>query len=65
MNIEIKRFEKFLESKKILIKEANLEYIPKMTVQLIGENYEKILKFIEALENLDDVQNVFHNIQLI
>ena len=36
-----------------------------MTVQLTGENYEKILNFIEALENLDDVQNVFHNVQLI
>ena len=57
--------QQFLESKKISIKEANLEYIPKMTVQLTGENYEKILNFIEALENLDDVQNVFHNVQLI
>ena len=57
--------QQFLESKKISIKEANLEYIPKMTVQLTGDNYEKILNLIEALENLDDVQNVFHNVQLI
>lgn len=56
--------QQFLESKKISIKEANLEYIPKTTIQLNGDNYEKILNFIEVLENLDDVQNVFHNVQI-
>ena len=57
--------QKFLEAQKITILEANLEYIPKTTVQLSGESYEKILTFIDALENLDDVQNVFHNVQLV
>ena len=38
--------------------------LPQNYVTLEGENLEKFLKLIDVLEDLEDVQNVFHNVQL-
>jgi YebC/PmpR family DNA-binding regulatory protein len=50
--------------KKYSISEAEIDYFPQTTVKLEGENLEKFLKMIECFEDLDDVQNVYHNIEL-
>lgn len=53
-----------LENSGIKIIESNIEYIPQNTVTPDEETESKILKFIEMLEDLDDVQNVYHNGEL-
>lgn len=38
--------------------------LPKNYIQLEGEAKDKFLRLIDALEDLEDVQNVFHNVML-
>jgi len=40
---------------------ASLQWIAKNTVNIAGENAEKMMKLIEGLEDCDDVQNVYSN----
>jgi len=53
-----------LESKKILVREAEIAMIPKNTVHLEGKNAEQLLKLMEELEALDDVQKVDANFDI-
>ena len=53
-----------LEELKIEPKNATLERIPETYVNLSSSDAEKALKLIDALEDNDDVQNVFHNIEM-
>ena len=42
---------------------ADLEWVPKNKISLVKkEEEEKVYKFLEALEDLDDVQNVYANL---
>ncbi|BAT70907.1 conserved hypothetical protein [Thermosulfidibacter takaii ABI70S6] len=50
-----------LEEQGITVAEAQLTYIPQSTVRVEGEKAEKLLKLLDALENHDDVQNVYAN----
>ena len=43
---------------------AELAWIPKSTVRVEGANAEALLKLIEALEELDDVQKVDANFDM-
>lgn len=62
--------EKFLNMSKAL-KEAGFDeflvqeirYIPNNTISLDEEKQEKIYNLIDALEDLDDVQEVYHNME--
>lgn len=54
----------FLEGKKISILEAGIKYIPKSYISISGEDYEKMISFIDKLEDNDDVQNIYHNIEI-
>jgi len=55
---------KKLESMKIEPESAELQRIPKTTVNLDKEAGKKVLRLIEFFEDDDDVQNVFHNLEL-
>jgi len=44
--------------------EAMLKRIPNETKKLDVESARKVLRFIEALEDDDDVQNVYHNLEM-
>lgn len=50
-----------LEEKGFKIEEANLEMIPKIFVECDFETLQSNLKLIERLEELEDVDIVFHN----
>ncbi len=52
---------KSLADKELLIENASLQWIAKNTVPVSGDDAEKVMKLIEALEDNDDVQNVFSN----
>ncbi len=44
--------------------EARLKRIPNNTKKLDLESARKVMRFIEALEDDDDVQNVYHNLEM-
>ncbi len=58
------RMQKKLEEMNIEAENAELQRIPNDTVTLDGEAAAKILKIIEIFEDDDDVQKVFHNLEL-
>ena len=43
--------------------ECELTYIPNMEVTLDEEGTEKVHKLVDTLEDLDDVQDVYHNME--
>jgi YebC/PmpR family DNA-binding regulatory protein len=50
-----------IEKAKIAISEAKLAMVPKNTIQVEGKNVNGLLKLLDALEEHDDVQNVYSN----
>lgn len=62
--------ENFLKVKDELVKQnikftsAEVTMIPKNTVKVTGKVAEKVLKLVEALEDNDDVQNVYANFDI-
>lgn len=55
--------QKKLEELSLEAENAELERIPNTYVNLSDEDFAKVMKTIEALEDDDDVQKVFHNIE--
>jgi transcriptional/translational regulatory protein YebC/TACO1 len=43
------------------IENASLQWVAKNTLSIKGEDAEQVMKLIEALEDCDDVQNVYTN----
>lgn len=52
---------KALLDKNLKIENASLQWIAKNQVPVSGEDAEKVMKSVEAMEDLDDVQNVYTN----
>ncbi len=59
---DLQNVKKFLEAKEIKTESAEIEYISKEDQKLDQENKEKVEKFIEELENCEDVADYYHNI---
>jgi YebC/PmpR family DNA-binding regulatory protein len=55
--------QKKLEELNLEAENAELERIPNTYVSLSDEDFAKVMKTVEALEDNDDVQKVFHNIE--
>ena len=55
---------KYLEEKNLNFFEAQIEMLPQNKITLSGEDLAKFTRLIDALEDLDDVQNVYHNVEL-
>lgn len=53
-----------LEGMGISLEEASLSTIPKNTIKIEGETAEKMLKLMDHLEELDDVQKVYANFDI-
>jgi YebC/PmpR family DNA-binding regulatory protein len=53
-----------LEKAGLVAEEAALAWIPKSTVRVEGENAAALIKLLEALEDLDDVQKVDANFDM-
>lgn len=56
---------KTLLGKKMIVENASLQRIAKDLTPVKGEEAEKLMKLIEAIEESDDVQNVFTNADFI
>ena len=60
----IESFEKVrkaIEDKSYKIESASLQYIAKDLVAVDSKNADEVIRFIEAVEENDDVQNLFTN----
>jgi YebC/PmpR family DNA-binding regulatory protein len=53
---------KFLESKHLEAKSAELQYLPTTTKELSEAEQDEVMECISALEEDEDVQNVYHNL---
>ena len=53
-----------LEEMEMTTDTAELQRIPKTHVALEDDAFAKVMKFIDALEDNDDVQKVYHNIEI-
>jgi YebC/PmpR family DNA-binding regulatory protein len=58
------RLQKKLEEMGIEVENSQLQRIPNTTKRLEKEAAMKVMKLIEDLEDDDDVQNVYHNLEL-
>ncbi len=58
------RMQKKLEELNIEVENAELQRIPNDTVSLEADAAKKILKAIDVFEDDDDVQKVFHNLEV-
>ncbi len=54
----------YLEDKGLKFFSAEIDMVPQNKVTLEGEALEKFNKMVDALEDLDDVQDVYHNVDL-
>ncbi|HMW37040.1 MAG TPA: YebC/PmpR family DNA-binding transcriptional regulator [bacterium] len=54
------KMQKALEEKKLNVKSAELQYIPSTQTDVTEKQEEDVIKLVEAIEEDDDVQNVFH-----
>ena len=55
--------QKFLDEKGIEPRKSNIQRIPKTTQKLTDEQEEEVMKLIDKLEEEDDVQEVYHNLE--
>lgn len=56
--------KKALEDKGFIIEHAAIQMVPQNTVKVTGRDAETLMKLMEALEEHDDVQNVFANFDI-
>ncbi len=53
-----------LESKGLKLEEAKVTSLPKTSVQVTGADVARVLKLVDALEEHDDVQDVYYNYEI-
>ncbi|MBM3713625.1 MAG: YebC/PmpR family DNA-binding transcriptional regulator [Actinobacteria bacterium] len=58
------KVRKEIESANIPIKSAEITYVPKSTLEVSKKDAEKAMKLITILDDHDDVQNVYSNIEI-
>lgn len=58
----LEEIKQILLDKNIKFESAEIEWIPQNTIEVSKENEEKAYEFLQALEDLDDVQNVYTNL---
>ncbi len=56
---------KTLVDKNFEVENASLQWVAKNLIEVKGEDAEKVMKLIDALEDNDDVQNVFSNADIV
>ncbi|MBU0722537.1 YebC/PmpR family DNA-binding transcriptional regulator [Patescibacteria group bacterium] len=61
---DLQKTKQFLENKNIKTESAEIEYIAKESINLSGEEKIRVEKFIEELDNNEDVSNYYTNANL-
>ena len=62
---EIYNVKKILEKKINNFISTEIEWIPLNSVKVLKAHQENLIKFFDALEDDDDVQNIFSNVEMI
>jgi YebC/PmpR family DNA-binding regulatory protein len=58
------KVKKALEENAIKTESAEITLVPKSTIRVVGEEAKKILELVDALEEHEDVQNVYANFDI-
>lgn len=58
------KVKKAIEDNKIKMEDAEVTLIPKSTVKVVGDDAKKVLDLVDALEEHEDVQNVYANFDI-
>ncbi len=61
---ELHAVKEALEAKGMKIGEAKLEWLPQSTIHVTGDDARSLVKLLDVLEDLDDVQNVEGNFDI-
>jgi YebC/PmpR family DNA-binding regulatory protein len=61
--VDFGKMQKGLEEKNISVKKASLERIPNTLVELTEQQQDEVLKLVDAFEEDDDIQAVYHNLK--
>ena len=54
-----------LVEKNFTVENASLQWIAKNMIEVKGEDAEKVVKMIESLEDIDEIQNVYSNADIV
>ncbi len=61
---DLNKVKEYLQAKNIPLNLAEVTFLPKSYIKIDGHDAERILKLIEALEEHEDVQNVYANFDI-
>ena len=61
---DFEKVKKALEDKSVKVDSAELTMIPKSTIRILDAKVKQILSLVDALEEHDDVQNVYANFDI-
>ena len=61
---DFKKIDKLFKENNITPINSEVAYIPDNSIMLDSKMFDKVSKLIEALEDLDDVQNVYSNFDI-
>jgi len=61
---DLQKVKRFLDSENIGVESADIEYVAKEKLKVGTEDKEKIEKFIEALEDNEDIADYYANVEL-
>ena len=61
---DLDRVRRFLEQERARVSSAEINMIPKAPMQLAADEAASVLRLVERLEDLDDVQKVYCNLEI-
>ncbi|MFQ6617137.1 MAG: YebC/PmpR family DNA-binding transcriptional regulator [Fidelibacterota bacterium] len=62
--VDFEKIKKAFYEREIPVETAKITMIPKNTVRVEGEDARRLLQLMDAIEDLDDVQNIFSNFDI-
>jgi YebC/PmpR family DNA-binding regulatory protein len=61
---DLESVRRSLEGRGVPIQSAEVTYVPQSTIRLEGKDAQQVLRLVEGLEELDDVQHVYANFDI-
>ena len=61
---DLEDVKRALEGRGVPIQSAEVTYVPQSTIRLEGKDAQSVLRLVEGLEELDDVQHVYANFDI-
>ena len=61
---DFEKVKKALDANKIKLESAEITMVPKSTIKVVGDDAKQVLALVDALEEHEDVQNVYANFDI-